>query len=95
MKVLDMEVYDAILGYDWLSAHSPMTCHWDTKTLEFEDKGIKVTLHGHTTQQPKLQQVSMPTLAKWVKGNAVWALALVDTPSSSTPPPPPPPKHPT
>jgi hypothetical protein len=39
MKVLDMEAYDAILGYDWLSSHSPMTCHWEHKTLEFQDKG--------------------------------------------------------
>jgi hypothetical protein len=32
MKVLDMEAYDAIFGYDWLSSHSPMTCHWEHKT---------------------------------------------------------------
>ena len=28
MRVLDLDVYDAILGYDWLQAHSPMTCDW-------------------------------------------------------------------
>lgn len=27
MKVLELGAYDAILGYDWLSAHSPMLCH--------------------------------------------------------------------
>lgn len=30
MQVLDLGGYDAILGYDWLKLHSPMTCHWDT-----------------------------------------------------------------
>jgi hypothetical protein len=33
MRVLEMGAYDAILGYDWLSAHSPMMCHWDRKLL--------------------------------------------------------------
>ena len=26
MVVLDMHPYDAILGFDWLQAHSPMQC---------------------------------------------------------------------
>jgi hypothetical protein len=26
-KVLHMTAYDAVLGYDWLSTHSPMVCH--------------------------------------------------------------------
>jgi hypothetical protein len=36
MRVLDMTSYDAILGYDWLKAHSPIVCHWEHKTLEFK-----------------------------------------------------------
>ena len=28
MKVLPLGSYDAILGYDWLSTHSPMNCNW-------------------------------------------------------------------
>ena len=27
MQVLDLEAYDAILGYDWLKRNSPMSCH--------------------------------------------------------------------
>lgn len=27
MRVLEMGAYDAILGYDWLTSHSPMACH--------------------------------------------------------------------
>lgn len=29
MRVLELVVYDAILGYDWLSSHSPMIYNWD------------------------------------------------------------------
>lgn len=35
MLVLEMGPYDAILGYDWLKKHSPMTCDWNSKTLSF------------------------------------------------------------
>jgi hypothetical protein len=35
MRVLQLGAYNAILGYDWLRAHSPMVCHWELKTLEF------------------------------------------------------------
>lgn len=33
MVMLDMHPYDAILGFDWLQAHSPMQCDWEHKTL--------------------------------------------------------------
>lgn len=33
MIVLDILPYDAILGYDWLRANSPMTCDSEAKTL--------------------------------------------------------------
>jgi len=35
MIVLDLLPYDAILGYDWLKAHSPMQCDWNLKTMQF------------------------------------------------------------
>jgi hypothetical protein len=38
MVVMDMHPYDAILGFDWLQAHSPMQCDWEHKTLEFIDR---------------------------------------------------------
>ena len=40
MRVLDLEAYDAILGYDWLKGHSPMQCDWDNKVLVFKDRGV-------------------------------------------------------
>ena len=39
MQVLDLTAYDAILGYDWLKLHSPMTCLWNQYTIEFVEKG--------------------------------------------------------
>jgi hypothetical protein len=42
MRVLDLEAYDAILGYDWLKSHSPIECDWDNKVLTFWDKGVRV-----------------------------------------------------
>jgi hypothetical protein len=46
MKVLDVGPYDAILGYDWLKPRSPMLCHWENKTLSFEEKGKQIFLQG-------------------------------------------------
>ena len=86
MKVLDMEAYDAILGYDWLSSHSPMTYHWEHKTLEFQDKGQQITLLWIHATPAHLEPVSLTTIAKWIKGNAIWAMALVDAPSQDPPP---------
>jgi hypothetical protein len=37
MRVLELAAYDAILWYDWLKQHSPMVCHWEMKTLEFQE----------------------------------------------------------
>jgi hypothetical protein len=87
MKVLDMEAYDAILAYDWLCSHSPMTCHCDQKILKFEDKGKLITLIGLQAKPPQLTPVSLKTINKWVKGNAIWAMALVGAPSHDPPPP--------
>lgn len=35
MVVIDMQPYDAILGYDWLKTHSPMNCDWEHTTITF------------------------------------------------------------
>ncbi|WVZ64260.1 hypothetical protein U9M48_013810 [Paspalum notatum var. saurae] len=36
MRVLDIEAYDAILGFDKLQQHSPMICDWGARTLQFQ-----------------------------------------------------------
>ena len=64
MKVLDLPTYDAILGYDWLSSNSPMTCDWANKAIQFHSNGQLINLlwsefqhcyssgniNGHTVQ---------------------------------------------
>ena len=58
MRVLHLGAYDAILGYDWLSAHSPMLCDWQAKILKFVDAGVQVSLSG--ISQPLLQLQELP-----------------------------------
>jgi hypothetical protein len=78
MIILDMSPYDAILGFDWLQQHSPMTCDWAKKTLVFEQQGRQVTLQS--LQQPSLElhSISAQEVFNSVKGNDVWAFVLVD-----------------
>lgn len=47
MKVLMLGTYDAILGMDWLEAHSPMQVDWCAKCLEFSTPEGTICLHGH------------------------------------------------
>jgi len=86
MKVLDIPAYDAILGYDWLQANSPMQCNWAEKTLEFTHLGQQVVLQGIHPQVQAIPEVSVDQVRKWVSGNDVWALAMVEdiSPAIST-----------
>ena len=62
MRVLDMPAYDAILGFDWLSAHSPISHHWDNKTMSFEHKGLSITLKGVQPKDLSLQELPVDRL---------------------------------
>ena len=86
MKVLDLPAYDAILGYDWLQANSPMKCDWAVKTMEFQHNGQAVVLKGILPQQPSVPEVPVSQVMKWLQGNDVWAMAVVEP--VPTPPPP-------
>lgn len=78
MKVLQIPAYDAILGYDWLKANSPMQCNWAEKTLEFQHKGQPVILQGICPSLAAIPEVSVQQVRKWIHGNDVWALAVVE-----------------
>ena len=81
-----MPAYDAILGFDWLSTNSPITHHWDHKTMSFEHKGLSITLQGVKPMDMSLQELPVDRLQKWLVGNDVWALAAVDVlPSDPSP----------
>ena len=79
MRVLDLEAYDAILGYDWLKGHSPMQCDWDNKVLVFKDRGVEVQLKGDSMENKEALQVYAAQLQRWMKGNEVWVLVLLES----------------
>ena len=78
MRVLDLDVYDGILGFDWLSNHSPMQCNWVEKTLAFPNAGHTIKLQGLQSQPLDIFELSYSQLLKWCKGNEVWAYAIVE-----------------
>ena len=84
MQVLDLGAYDAILGYDWLSQHSPMVCDWANYYVEFQEKDRKVKLQGIQPVPLQLQAISADSFMKWHKGNGIWALAVVHQVSPTT-----------
>jgi hypothetical protein len=79
MMVLDFGVYDAILGYDGLKAHSPMNCHWARRTVEFMDKGRRICLQGVEPSQMHLHEIKAEQLLKWAVGNEIGAFSIVET----------------
>ena len=77
MRVLNLGAFDAILGYDWPASHSPMTCHWHNKTMEFLHHEQLVQLQGITPPAQGVQSLSASQLLKWHKGNDIWACVLI------------------
>jgi hypothetical protein len=78
MRVIGLNVYDAILGYDWLKPRSPTNCHWANKTIEFPENIKEVKLQGvFTSHELAVQEMSAQQLVKWTQGNDVWACAVV------------------
>lgn len=86
MKVLDLPTYDAILGYDWLSSNSPMTCDWANKAIQFHSNGQLINLCGLSSNTATVQEISMDTLSKWMQGNVVWSLAVLEPIAPDVPP---------
>lgn len=90
MRVLEMEAYDAILGYDWLKANSPITHDWLNKTMKFKFKGEEIVLAWVQSPPLSVQEISLDTMGKWLAGNEVWALAaldlIIDQPPEDDPP---------
>jgi hypothetical protein len=77
MRVLQLGAYDAILGYDWLKAHSPVVCHWELKTMEFQEGEQHVHLQGMQLEQGSFDALSPEQFVKSFKGNDIWAIAVV------------------
>jgi hypothetical protein len=83
MRILDIGAYDAILGVDWLKHCGKMTCDWDKKYISFWHQGAEITLNGIVTPPTtELSELSIDQLHKWLAGNDVWAMAVLDTVTS-------------
>jgi hypothetical protein len=91
MRVLELAAYDAVLGYDWLKTHNPMVCHWELKTLEFEEAGHQMHLEGIRRHQLPVVSISAEQVVKWQKGNNIWAMVVVHFVEESIKQVPPPP----
>jgi hypothetical protein len=78
MRVVDLNIYDAIFGYDWLKPRSPMNYHWANKSVEFEEQGKLIKIQGVlTTKEPAVHEISAHQLLKWAQGNDIWACAVL------------------
>lgn len=87
MVVIDMQPYDAILGYDWLKTHSPMNCDWEHTTITFPEEGKMITLQGVKAIPLAISPISPTKVFKSTKGNEVWAYVLLNhTPTNPNPP---------
>lgn len=86
--VIDMDPYDAILGYDWLKHHSPMQCDWNNKTLQFKHKGKTIKLQGSRQSPLEATPISVPQLYHDTKGNNTWAFVIVESTAANSYPTP-------
>lgn len=59
-----MGAYDAILGYGWLKAHSPMWCDGEEKCISFIDNGVSVKLQGVPSPPISIEEISVDQLHK-------------------------------
>lgn len=64
MRVLHLEAYDCILGYDWLKQNNPIIHHGEHKTMEFCHNGAQVTIQGVQTSNLAIQELSVDKLLK-------------------------------
>lgn len=51
-KVFPLGSYDGILGFDWLSSHSPMLIDWRNHWMSFTYQGSEITLLGIAAVTP-------------------------------------------
>jgi hypothetical protein len=79
LQVLQLDAYDAVLGMDWLDAHSPMNCRRKEKAISFDHDGEWITFQGLTTQPTASpEQMDFHALQQLDDHNEIWALAVVE-----------------
>jgi hypothetical protein len=86
MRILDIGAYDAILEVNWLKQFGKTTIDWVDKNLSFNYMGKDITLQGiRSKPSVDLSELSVEQLQKWIQGNEVWALAMVDLVTHASP----------
>uniref|UniRef100_A0ACD5TFA2 Uncharacterized protein n=1 Tax=Avena sativa TaxID=4498 RepID=A0ACD5TFA2_AVESA len=70
-KVLPLGSYDIILGFDWLTKHSPMKVHWGNQIMSFEMDGRTVSLSGVKPDASNCKQVSVEQLHSLLQNSRV------------------------
>jgi hypothetical protein len=79
-KILPLGSYDIILGYDWLTQHSPMTIDWSAQTMSFAGLDRHVSLCGvqpDLTKCPAMSADQLQSLLQKGKVSRVVQLCLL------------------
>ena len=78
-RVLNLGVYDAVLGIDWLAKNSLMKCDWQQKTIEFNQEGKAVHLTGvRSDEQATLTALDAAAHWEMHEANEIWGAALLE-----------------
>ena len=79
LRVLDLGVYDGVLGMDWLVSFRPMQCNWLQKSISFMYKEDSITLQGILPSAAlPLAAMDVQELLHLQTTNAIWSMALVE-----------------
>jgi hypothetical protein len=87
LRILQLGVYDGVLGMDWLEGQGNMNCNWKGKAISFHHLGDWITLQGILPDKVKpLEQVDVHSLNILHANNEIWAMVVVDNliPGSAT-----------
>lgn len=79
-KILPLGSYDIILGYDWLTEHSPMNVDWVAQTMSFTQGCTEVKLIGvqpDVTKCPLLTQYQLHSLIEKSRVSRIVLLCLM------------------
>jgi hypothetical protein len=78
MRVLNLGVFDGILGIDWLESYSSMQCDWVQKTMSFSYQGKQIELQGDSSKMQAVSLVQALQVQRWIKGNEIWVCVLME-----------------
>jgi hypothetical protein len=74
LRVLYLQHFDMILGYDWLEKFSPVKLHWSAKWMAIPYGDTTVVLHRIRSEQLELlwPASSLILICSWKKRKLVW-----------------------